>query len=216
MEHVSIPRLFLGVFIGLFLLVLFGASVVFYGVKESEARAAEMSSAITRFKPVQFVGGPSPSQSDINQALEAFEIKIPKNVKGPFFSSELDDRGLTIRKGIMSDAVVYVGPEAFSSWGLLGSTLAHEIEVHCRQNFLAIHFQNISGFDGTGYAEREAYGYELAHAERFGLSVYERDLISSTMVYFYPKRQNQFVQKLEPIRFWLDRLAASGFGKALL
>jgi hypothetical protein len=216
MEHFSIPRIFLGIFIGLFLLVSFGATVVFYGVKESEVRAAEMSSASLGFKPVQLAGQPSPSQSDINQALEAFDIRIPKNVKGPFFSSKLEDRGLTIRKGVMSDAVVYVGNDAFSSWALLGSTLAHEIEVHCRQNFLAIHFQNISGFDGTGYAEREAYGYELAHAGRFGLTVYERDLISSTMMYFYPKRQNQFVQKLDPIRFWLDRLAASSFGKVLL
>lgn len=216
MEHFSIPRVFLGIFIGLFLLASFGATVVFYGIKEAEVRAAEMSSAGLRFKPVQLAGEPSPSQSDINQALEAFDIRIPKNVKGPFFSSKLEDRGLTIRKGVMSDAVVYVGAEAFSSWALLGSTLAHEIEVHCRQNFLAIHFQNISGFDGTGHAEREAYGYELAHAERFGLTVYERDLISSTMMYFYPKRQNQFVQKLEPIRFWLDRLAASGFGRVLL
>lgn len=216
MEHFSIPRVFFGIFIGLFLLASFGATVVFYGVKEAEVRAAEMSPAGLRFKPVQLAGEPSPSQSDLNQALEAFDIQIPKNVKGPFFSSKLEDRGLTIRKGVMSDAVVYVGAEAFSSWALLGSTLAHEIEVHCRQNFLAIHFQNISGFDGTGYAEREAYGYELAHAERFGLTTYERDLISSTMMYFYPKRQNQFVQKLEPIRFWLDRLAASSFGKTLL
>jgi hypothetical protein len=216
MEHFSIPRVFLGIFIGLFLLASFGATVVFYGIKEAEVRAAEMNAVGFRYKPVQLAGEPSPSQSDINQALEAFDIRIPKNVKGPFFSSKLEDRGLTIRKGVMSDAVVYVGAEAFSSWALLGSTLAHEIEVHCRQNFLAIHFQNISGFDGTGHAEREAYGYELAHAERFGLTVYERDLISSTMMYFYPKRQNQFVQKLEPIRFWLDRLAASGFGRVLL
>lgn len=216
MEHFSIPRVFFGIFIGLFLLASFGATVVFYGVKEAEVRAAEMGAGALRFRPVELAGAPSPSQSDINEALEAFDIQIPENVKGPFFSSKLEDRGLTIRKGVMSDAVVYVGAEAFSSWALLGSTLAHEIEVHCRQNFLAIHFQNISGFDGTGYAEREAYGYELAHAERFGLTVYERDLISSTMMYFYPKRQNQFVQKLEPIRFWLDRLAASSFGKVLL
>ncbi len=216
MEHFSIPRIFLGIFIGLFMLAIFAAGVVFYGVKESELRAAEMNSAGVRFKSVQLSGEPAPTQSDINEALEAFEIKIPKNVKGPFFSSKLEDRGLTIRKGVLSDAVVYVGADAFSSWALLGSTLAHEIEVHCRQNFLAIHFQNISGFDGTGYAEREAYGYELAHAERFGLTHYERDLISSTMMYFYPKRQNQFVQKLEPIRFWLDRLAATSFGKVLL
>ena len=172
MEHFSIPRVFLGIFIGLFLLASFGATVVFYGVKEAEVRAAEMSPAVLRFKPVQLAGEPSPSQSDLNQALEAFNIRIPKNVKGPFFSSKLEDRGLTIRKGVMSDAIVYVGADAFSSWALLGSTLAHEIEVHCRQNFLAIHFQNISGFDGTGYAEREAYGYELAHAERFGLTTY--------------------------------------------
>jgi hypothetical protein len=188
---------------------------VFLGIKESQARANQLKSNFVTSAPDLPVGEPELGQASINIALSAFGIEIPKNVKGPFFSAKLEDRGLTLKRGVVSDSVVYIGPEAFSSWSLLGSTLAHEIEIHCRQNFLAIHFQNIAGFDGTGLAEREAYNYELHQADRFGLSDYERDLIKSTMVYFYPEQENRLVQQLAPIKFWLDRLSATSLGKPL-
>ena len=213
MSQISLGRILLGSLLGSMILVLVAAGVISLGVKESQARANQLKHSEVRPSADVPYGDPQLGQDAINMAIDLFEIQIPKNVKGPFFSSKLEDRGLTLRRGVLSDAIVYIGPEAFSSWSLLGSTLAHEIEIHCRQNFLAIHFQNLSGFDGTGMAEREAYNYELHQAERFGLSAYERDLIRSTMSYFYPEQENRLVQQLAPIRFWLDRLSAAGLGK---
>jgi len=213
MSQISLTRIFLGSLVGSLVLVLVGVGIVFLGFKEAQARANQLKSNFVNSAPELPAGEPELGQASINVALIAFGIEIPRNVKGPFFSAKLEDRGLTLKRDVDSDSVVYIGPEAFSSWSLLGSTLAHEIEIHCRQNFLAIHFQNISGFDGTGLAEREAYNYELLQADRFGLSEYERDLIKSTMFYFYPERENRLVQQLAPIRFWLDRLSATRLGK---
>ncbi|MEI6832908.1 MAG: hypothetical protein WCL28_02860 [bacterium] len=212
MGKISFARIFVGSLLGSLLLVLIAVGIVSIGVKESQARANQLKNNVTDAVAELPYGDPEIGQAAINTALNAFGIQIPKNVKGPFFSEKLEDRGLTLKRGVMADSIVYIGPEAFSSWSLLGSTLAHEIEIHCRQNFLAIHFQNISGFDGTGIAEREAYSYELHQAERFGLSEYERDLIRSTMAYFYPERENRLAQKLAPIKFWVDRLSATRLG----
>jgi len=216
MGQISPVRVFLGASAGALLLLLFAVGVVLHGIKESEQRASEFNSLNSSPTKITFIGKPEINQRSIDIAMKLYAIRLPENVKGPFLSPSLEDRGLTVRKGVLSAAYVYVGPEAFTSWSLLGSTLAHEIEIHCRQNFLAIHFQNLSGFDGTGQAEREAYSYELLNADRFGLGQYDRDLIKSTMAYFYPRRENVLVEKLDPLRFWLDRLSASSFAKPLL
>ena len=83
-----------------------------------------------------------------------------------------------------------IGPAAFASWSLLGSTLAHELEVHCRQNFTLIRMQDLMGAQGTLKAERDAYAHELAHAERFNLSKIERMNIQATMDFYYPKENS--------------------------
>jgi len=214
MSCFSIKRVAVGICVGLTGLVAAANLVVVHSFTEMKSRAEEKIYAQQPSAPLSLpVGRPEVGQRSIDIAMKLYAITIPEHVKGPFYSQELEDRGLTMRRGIASDAVVYIGKEAFASWALLGSTLAHEIEVHCRQNFLAIHFQNLSGFDGTGLAEREAYRYELAHAERFGLQQYDRELISSTMAFFYPEQENRYVQTFAPLRLWLDRLSANGFGK---
>lgn len=213
MSQISLSRIFFGSLLGASLLVFIASVIVTAGIHETRVRAKELIAVGPIASPELPSFDPHPSQDAINYAMNLFAIEIPENVRGPFFTPKLADRGLTMRRGVLSDAIVYIGPEAFSSWALLGSTLAHEIEIHGRQNFLAIHFQNLSGFDGTGIAEREAYSYELFHADRFGLSSYERDLIRSTMTYFYPEQENLLVQKFAPIRFWVDRMSATSLVK---
>jgi hypothetical protein len=216
MMQISLFRIFLGSLAGFMVLILLAGGIVTAGVYQSNARASEREiKGLSQVSEIP-TGVPALGQEALSVAMDIFAIDLPRNVKGPFYSPKLEDRGLTVKRGAISDAVVYIGPEAFSSWALLGSTLAHEIEIHGRQNFLAIHFQNLAGFDGTGMAEREAYGYELHQAERFGLNQYERELIHSTMSYFYPEKQNRLVQRFAPIKFWLDRLAANQLGKSLL
>lgn len=195
-------------------LVSFGvaAAVVGHSLFETANRTKELEKiSSAQFEIMSPHGRPTPGQAAINLAMQLYRIKIPGKIHGPYFDSKLEDRGLTVRNGVTSEPAVYVGPEAFTSWSMLGSTLAHEIEIHCRQNFLAIHFQNLAGFSGTSMAEREAYRYELANSKRFGIDQYEQDLIRSTMTYFYPEEENSLMQRMTPVRTWLDHLAAIGF-----
>ena len=64
---------------------------------------------------------------------------------------------------------------------MLGSTLAHEAEVHGRQNRIAIAVKESLGLDAVVAAEREAYEYELANARRFGLTKDEKARIAATL-----------------------------------
>lgn len=134
---------------------------------------------------------PSLSQQSIDIAIAMFAIEIPANTKHPSFDASLEDRGLTTLNGWGKPLEVTIGPAAFASWALLGSTLAHELEVHCKQNFTLIRMKDLVGADGTKEAERDAYAHELAHAERFNLSRIERMNIQATMDFYYPKNVSQ-------------------------
>jgi hypothetical protein len=129
---------------------------------------------------------PPVTQSAIDLALQLYGIEVPATAEHPTLDLALADRGLTTRGALMDKAIVTIGPAAFTSWGLLGSTLAHELEVHCRQNFLFIHVMDLVGLDGTGEAERQAYQHELRNAHRFGLDIVDSELIADTMNYYYP------------------------------
>jgi hypothetical protein len=213
MNQLSIIRILGGITLGLVLALAGAGIVVFSGIKDSQARALEWNAPSGNIPDIRVPdGAPALSESSIKTAMMVYGIKSPTRFNGPFIDFKMEDRGLTVRKGVNSIPTVYVGPEAFSSWALLGSTLAHEIEVHCRQNFLAIHFQNLAGFDGTGMAEREAYRYELANASRFGLAQYDQDLIRGTMNYFYPEVETASARRWSPFKVFIERLSASSIG----
>ncbi len=211
MNQLSIVRLLGGVIAGVLISFSLAGVIIFVGLADANARARELPLNQDQFANIRVpVGRPEPTEASLKMAMEVYNIQIPGKINGPFVDMTMEDRGLTVRQGLSSKPTVFIGREAFQSWALLGSTLAHEIEVHCRQNFLSIHFQNIAGMDGTGSAEREAYRYELAHATRFGLAQYDQDLIRSTMSYFYPERDNRLMRNFMPVKMFLDRLAASG------
>lgn len=192
MSYSNGPKEIIGaIAVGLFMSAALGAGVIGYNLIQTEQRARESLIYSKSFAPRQEnlqSSVPPLRQESIQKAIELYQIKIPKNVVTPTLDLSMTDRGLTVRRGALAPLKVFIGPDAFSSWPLLGSTIAHEVEVHCRQNFLAIHLMDLAGLDGTGNAEREAYEYELRHAERFGLAPYDRDLIRSTASYFYPQR----------------------------
>ena len=131
---------------------------------------------------------PEIGQDSIDLAMVLYGIEVPKGVTRPEFDRELHDRGMTTRGAFFGQARVTIGPAAFTSWGLLGSTLAHELEVHCRQNFLAIYLLDLVGLDGTGEAERQAYAHELKQARRFGLDIPDAEMIAETMNFYYPEK----------------------------
>jgi hypothetical protein len=146
------------------------------------------------------------SQASIDLALVLFGIEVPSTADHPQLDVELRDRGLTSRAAFMDKAHVTVGPAAFTSWGLLGSTLAHELEVHCHQNFLAIYVMDLLGLDGTGAAERQAYVHELRNARRFSLEVADAQMIADTVDYYYPDNATgPGVVVPRSVRSWLAR-----------
>jgi hypothetical protein len=193
--------------------VAFAASVAALGAIES-AQRQRYQSDISKVEVVPPAGAPPQTQASIQTALQMFSIHVPASVEGPYFDAQLDDRGLTTGGLILPQKRVTIGPAAFTSWAVLGSTLAHEIEVHVEQSFLKVVLQDqvtqmyydgrrtlgrwvpelapsaqeLFENDGTWKAERDAYMYELSNARRFGLSKAEVASIWRVMDYFYPNK----------------------------
>lgn len=197
--------------LGFALSALLGAGVIAYSMLQTEQRAREnlsRSRSLSNLPLPTIEGSPAMNQESIDKVIAAFKINIPENVAGPRLDMGLSDRGLTSRRGALSQIMVTIGPDAFSSWAMLASTISHEVEVHCRQNFFAIHLMDLAGMDGTGQAEREAYRYELRNAGRFGLAPYDQDLIRSTVNYYYPDKRGRFARQIVPVKFWMDRMSS--------
>ena len=173
----------------LFLLcgILVGISLVAAHKAIGERRTLGEEMAAIRVQPP--AGPPSITQESLNLALVIYNIRVPEHVDHPVLNTAILDRGLTSRTGISNRMKVTIGPGAFNSWALLGSTLAHELEVHCLQNFGMIRFLDLLGLDGTGHAERQAYAHEINQAERFGLGKFERRTIQNTVEFYYPPRE---------------------------
>lgn len=81
---------------------------------------------------------PVPGQRDLDIAVALFSIRVGQHIEGPTFDAALEDRGLTVGSTLPGPRTVSIGPAAFTSWAVLGSTLGHEIEVHGQQSFLSI------------------------------------------------------------------------------
>jgi hypothetical protein len=188
------------------------AAIAYAHTERSQADA--FAGAMSQVAIVAPTGRPPLTQESIDLALALYGVRVPTTAEHPVLDMKLADRGLTMRATFLEKAVVTVGPAAFASWGLLGSTLAHELEIHCQQNFLAIYFMDTVGLDGTGAAERQAYLHELANAERFGLARFDAQLIADTMDYFYPETgPSAFVgPKFMPrsVRNWLAKNVIHG------
>lgn len=159
---------------------------------------------------------PSVTQESIDFAVALFSIDVQQTVKGPKLDSKLEDRGLTTGGVLSLQRSVTIGPAAFTSWGILGSTLGHEIEIHARQSFLKIitgdrlskakwevrkfvgtifsklkpTVQEEFEEEGTWKAERDAYMYEVNSAKRFSLTEDELSSILYVMDYYYPAKKN--------------------------
>lgn len=195
---VSIPRL--GFVFGLSSFLLLSA---FSANQEIESRAIfEAELAQVRVLPPE--GRPEVSQESIDLAIAIYGIKVPNSASKPKLDMNLKDRGLTSRGAYVDKADVTIGPASFSSWSLLASTLGHELEVHCQQNFLFVYLMDVMRLDGTGSAEREAYIYELRNAKRFGLDIADADMIAETMEYYYPDSQSD-LKLLPGVKRWLAR-----------
>lgn len=123
-------------------------------------------------------GRPAIAQQNIDLALEAFGIEIPPGVNPPVLDVDCPDRGAYLIK----TKTVSIGPAAFESWAILGSTLSHELEIHARQSIPMVWVMPFFGVNGLVRAEREAYLHEIASAKRFGLTDREVSKIRAAAV----------------------------------
>lgn len=153
---------------------------------------------------------PEISQTSIELAVIAYGFDLSLSAAHPSFDSKLSDRGITEKLGYEQAKKVKVGPSAFDSWALLGSTLSHELEIHCQQNFFLISIADSLGLYGTDLAEREAYEWELKQGKRFGLISEEQKLIRATVEAYYP-RDFRFSNKPKFQKSFASYLVKSSF-----
>ena len=128
---------------------------------------------------------PKAGSEAIFKSLNAFRITLPPHVLLTY-DPALAERGRTRWQVMEKDIRVTIGPSAFPSWSLLGSTLGHELEVHCQQNLTLIGMMASLGAPSIAAAETDAYRYELAQAPRFGLSPAEQDLVRRSLAGISP------------------------------
>ncbi len=153
---------------------------------------------------------PEMSQTSIELALIAYGFDLSQSGAHPSFEGKLSDRGITEKMGYEQGKTVKIGPSAFDSWALLGSTLSHELEIHCQQNFFLISIADSLGLYGTSLAEREAYEWELKQGKRFGLISDEQKLIRATLESYYP-RDFRFSNKPKFQKSFASYLVKSSF-----
>ncbi|MFZ9521620.1 MAG: hypothetical protein ACO3A4_14190 [Silvanigrellaceae bacterium] len=196
------------------LLFVTGCLVVTMAIREMNARQA-YEQQMANVEIIAPAGFPEQNQETIDIAMTMYSIERSSTVDGPDFDPALSDRGLTTGGLILPQKRVTIGPAAFTSWGVLGSTLAHEIEVHVPQSFFkvvatdqwmqwSLTARRIAGKvfpalapgpkelfenDGTWAAERAAYLHEIRNAKRFGLSQEELGSIWRVMDYYYPSEK---------------------------
>jgi hypothetical protein len=101
-------------------------------------------------------------QEAIAHAVSAYGIDIT-HVK-----SLLYDRSNSDGDSETDGRTVTIGDAAFTSPGNLGSTIAHESEVHVNRQTMK--GRVYEGPEGNALNEVEAYDYEIAGAARFGLT----------------------------------------------
>lgn len=149
------------------------------------------------------VGVPSVSQESIIKAVNNFEIQVPILSIYPSLDMDMDEThlGETLYLIILHMCIPTIGPGAFTSWGKLGETLAHEVEVHCNQNWWKSITDKIFSDDSTPILEREAYIYTILDHKRFHLTNDEVMDTLTTMLFQYPigdkNEQRQSTSKIK-------------------
>jgi len=93
------------------------------------------------------------------------------------------------------DGTVELDPGAFDSAGELGSTLAHEIEIHVNEQLEKDRWHN--GEVSKALNQVEAYDHELANAERFGLSDEEVEEIRGARKKYYDLLDAEYKKRVD-------------------
>jgi hypothetical protein len=140
------------------------------------ARAPKLAGRAARLK-----------QGAIDHAIVEYGIDIGALPAGVHYSPHGNMRereGATFldRDGTLR---VVIGDKAFRSPAWLGSTIAHEVEVHVNRQIAKGRRASASDEEGTSIEEVEAYDFELANQARFGMHADEGKLVRQRRMAFY-------------------------------
>lgn len=123
---------------------------------------------------VNLTNPPKCDQYNLDLAYVMYSINKPIWAKYPIYKEAYCDdflycdegvRGAFFYHKIIKRRPVEIYCSAFTSWGMLGSVIAHEVEVHGNQDIGIMSYEQI---------ESEAYLYQYNNAERFGLTLSEK------------------------------------------
>jgi len=130
-------------------------------------------------------------QVAIARAIEAYNIDVRNIPLGVHYSMHGDMRDREGATYLDQDGTIRVeiGDQAFRSAAQLGSTIGHEVEVHVNRQILQQVFYPPSDEQGTLIQEVEAYDYELANTDRYGLSPDEVKLLKRRRAIHYRRLQ---------------------------
>jgi len=118
-------------------------------------------------------------QSAIARAIALYRIAAPRVHARVAYSASGDMRDRDSATYVDHDGSIRVeiGEGAFASAGRLGSTIAHEVEVHLNRHLgRGVYYPPIDERTAL-IQELEAYDYELANRDRFGLAASELQLL---------------------------------------
>ncbi len=126
-------------------------------------------------------------QTAIGRAIAAYRIDVSHLRVGVSYSPHGDMREREGATYVDEDGTVRVeiGDEAFASPARLGSTIAHEVEVHVNRQITKGVYCPSTDEQGTLLQEVEAYDHELASKDRFGLGADELKLLKQRRASYY-------------------------------
>jgi WXG100 family type VII secretion target len=127
-------------------------------------------------------------QGAIDLAVKAYDLDLSAvNGKITF------DPNLTTEGKTMPDGRVVIGPDAFSSPGILASTIGHEA-VHARQNAEG---RGAKDAQTLALNDLECYAWELDNAKLNGLTRAERQDIKERRLHEYSKLNKENQRKVD-------------------
>ncbi len=133
---------------------------------------------------------PTVSNQSIYTAIKHYKIQVPKKIYSIEVDYSYEQRGLIERTNkFFLDSKVSIGPNAFSSWAMLASTLVHELEIHANQDMAW------NSDDLMKENEREAYTYEINNQKRLGLTDSEVLSIQDSMDFYFPENKNSMAHQ---------------------
>lgn len=141
-------------------------------------------------------------QQAIEFAIKVYQIDVTKAKKVVYDSSVIGE-ALTVPGHRGEPPTIRVGNQAFSSAPMLGSTLAHESEIHVGKQERRGRWYNDP--IGKPLQEVEAYDFEIASHERFDLSSKDLADLQARRKHHYDKLTAKYKRRADAKTYHVDK-----------